>query len=137
MYLLIQDAVAPRENNNLRCLLLQAQHPHTYLGWQEDLVLAEQAGTGAIIVEDYCCGASGSLLDQPRQILASCTCLCSQVYWTTLHSHSRPMPCLELQSKMKMVLPFASLRKTASCKRFYHFHYILFDLLYHLDWNNS
>lgn len=92
MYLPVQDAAAPRENNNPRCLLVQAQLLHTALGWQAGPVLAEQAGTAAITVQDYCCGASGSLLDQPRQIPATCTCLCSQVYWTTLHRVT-PGPC--------------------------------------------
>lgn len=53
-----QDAAAWGKNNNLRCLLLQAQLLHTHPGWQGDPVLAEQAGTAAVTVEEaYCYGA--------------------------------------------------------------------------------
>lgn len=92
MYLPIQDAVAPGENNNLRCLLLQAQLLHTYLGW-----LNSSNNSGRVLL--WCLWFPvGSAKADSCQLYLS---VLSGVLDNSPQSHSRPMPCLELQSKMK------------------------------------
>lgn len=67
MHLPSQDAAARGKNNNLSYCSPVAPH----IPWLASRAsAAEQAGTAAITMqEDHCCGASGSLLDQPRQFL--------------------------------------------------------------------